>query len=44
MPGVVKGKDADLGLCRDGCRTIKRGRLSRIVALSKEAGLVGGPQ
>ncbi len=25
MPGVGKGKAADLGLCRDGFKTIRRG-------------------
>ncbi len=25
MPGVGKGKDADLRLCQDGCGTNKRG-------------------
>ncbi len=29
MPGVGKGKDADLGFCQDGSRTNKRGEGSR---------------
>ncbi len=29
MPGVGKGKDADFGLCEDGCGTNKRGEAER---------------
>ncbi len=29
MPGVGKGKDADLGLCQDGSRTNKRDEVER---------------
>ncbi len=29
MPGVGKGKDADLGFCQDGFRTNKRGEAER---------------
>ncbi len=40
IPGVGKGKDADLGFCQDGSRANKRGELSGIVALDKGAGLL----
>ncbi len=40
VPGVGKGKDADLGLRQDGFGTNRRGRLSRIMALGKGAGLL----
>ncbi len=40
MPGVVKGKDVDLGLCQDGSGTSKRGE---IVDLGKGARLLNSP-
>ncbi len=43
MPGVGKGKEADLGFCQDGSRTNKRGELSGIVALGKRPGLLNSP-
>ncbi len=42
MPGVGKGKDADLGFCQDGSK-IKKARLSGIVALGEGNGLLNSP-
>ncbi len=43
MPGVGKGKDADRGRVKIGSEDIEEARLSRIVALSKGAGLLNSP-
>ncbi len=43
MPGVGKGKDADLGFSRIDPEQIKEARLSGIVALGKGAGLLNSP-
>ncbi len=40
MPGVGKGKDADLALCQEGSGTNKR---CEAVALDKGAGLLNSP-
>ncbi len=41
MIDIGKGKDADLGLCQDGARTIKKGEAGReFAALGKGAGLL----
>ncbi len=43
MPGVGKGKDADLGFCQEDPEQIKEAGLSGIVALGKGVGLLSSP-